>query len=74
MNFEFIKAENGYFLMDINPRFSAGIAFTTKSGYNLVKSHLNCFINKDIEKPVDYPDMIIAKSYIERIMYITEKN
>jgi len=73
INFEFVKFKDEYFLMDINPRFSAGIAFTAKAGYDLVKSHLNCFTGKDIENPVDYPDMIIAKTYIETIMFVNKK-
>jgi len=73
VNYEFIKAEDEYYLMDINPRFSAGIAFTAKIGYDLVKSHLNCFRDKDIEKPVEYPEMIIVKSYIETIMSVEKE-
>ena len=70
MNYEFIKTDDRYYLMDINPRFSAGIAFTMESGYDIVKSHLNCFTGKDIEAPVNYDDMIIAKSFIEIITSI----
>lgn len=70
MNFEFIKNNDRYYLLDINPRFSAGIAFTMESGYDIVKSHLNCFTGKDIEAPVNYDDMIIVKSYVETITSI----
>jgi carbamoyl-phosphate synthase large subunit len=40
---EFIKSGKKYYLMDINPRFSAGISFTSKIGYDLVKNHVRCF-------------------------------
>lgn len=68
VNFEFIKDSKDYYLMDINPRFSAGIAFSIIAGYDIVKNHLNCFMNKEIDKPVKYSEMIIAKSYIETII------
>ena len=68
VNIEFIKADEGYYLTDINPRFSAGIGFTIVGGYDIVKNHLNCFRNIEIEKPGKYPEMIITKSYSETIM------
>ncbi|MFO7851418.1 MAG: ATP-grasp domain-containing protein [Bacteroidota bacterium] len=68
INFEFIKTDNCYYLTDINPRFSAGIAFTLIAGYDIVKNHLNCFKGYEIEIAPRYDEMIIAKSYTETIM------
>lgn len=63
VNFEFILFEKVYYLMDLNPRFSAGIAFSQMSGYDMVRSHLNAFIDERIEPPVEIKQKIIAKSY-----------
>lgn len=35
-NIEFIRVDGQIFLMDINPRFSAGVAFSKMSGYDMV--------------------------------------
>lgn len=65
---EFIERNNEYYIMDINPRFSAGIAFTQKSGYDIVKNHLNCFLNKKIDEPIQIKNNIMTKRYIEEII------
>ena len=67
INFEFIEQDKEYHLMDINPRFSAGIGFSKLAGYDFVKSHINCFIGKDILPGVDYQDFIAEKKMIEVI-------
>jgi carbamoyl-phosphate synthase large subunit len=54
-------------LIDINPRFSAGIAFTTNSGYDVVLNHLRCFNNEDIDKQIDIKEQIIIKKFDEVI-------
>ncbi len=51
INMEFIKKENNYFLMDINPRFSAGIAFSKLAGYDFAKQCLKIFTNREISVP-----------------------
>ncbi len=65
VNMEFIEHGKKFYLIDINPRFSAGIAFSQKIGYDLVTSHLNCFIGKDILPPVSYNSQIITKHFQE---------
>lgn len=65
VNMEFIKCNNTFFLIDINPRFSAGVAFTKFIGYDMVKNHLNCFLGKAIEKRISYNEQIIAKRFEE---------
>lgn len=71
INMEFIKHDDAYHLIDINPRFSAGVAFTVKAGYNMVLSHLNCFTGADILPPCEYQECLMTKRYVEEIIYNT---
>jgi len=68
VNFEFINFNNKFYLMDINPRFSAGIAFSIIAGYDVVQNHLNCFSGKSIEIQKEFPYKLITKSYTEIIL------
>lgn len=68
INMEFIKHLDKYYLIDINPRFSAGVAFSLVAGYNMVMSHLNCFNNSDIYSPIKYAELLITKRYKEEIL------
>ena len=40
VNMEFIYNNGNYYLIDINPRFSAGIAFSVLSGYNIISNQI----------------------------------
>ena len=66
VNMEFIKNENGYYLIDINPRFSAGIAFSCKTGYDFINAHLACFMDNEIPAPVAFTEKIEIKYFVER--------
>lgn len=69
MEFIFNEKENAYYLIDINPRFSAGIAFSNKTGNDLVINHLSCFDpNTSFKSAVDYNEVIIAKHYLENVL------
>lgn len=68
VNMEFIKSDNKYFLIDINPRFSAGVAFSLLAGYDMVNNHLNCFSGKDIMPGVAFKTTIMVKKYVEHII------
>lgn len=68
INMEFICLEGDYYLIDINPRFSAGIAFSHLAGYDMVTSHFNCFTGKDILPAKDYGDLLMCKHYNEEIL------
>ena len=72
VNFEFIfnKYDNNYYFIECNPRFSGGVEFSCLTGYDMVKNHLNVFLNKQIDKSIEYPNMFIARKYEE---YITCK-
>ncbi len=65
VNMEFIKNEKGYFLIDVNPRFSAGIAFSCKTGYDFINAHLDCFTGVDLQAEVKIKDRIFTKYYVE---------
>ena len=65
INIEFIKSENDYFLMDINPRFSAGIAFSLLAGYDFIQNHIKCFQGISIDTDLEYKETILTKKYIE---------
>ena len=67
VNMEFIEADadgpdagKRYFL-ECNPRFSGGVAFSLKAGYDMVKNHLRCFMGEEPE-PID----IAGRRYIAR--------
>jgi carbamoyl-phosphate synthase large subunit len=55
-NIEFLYDGNEYYLMDINPRFSAGVGFSILSGYDMVTNLVNSFYGKPISetKSIEY--------------------
>ena len=65
VNMEFINNEKGYYLIDINPRFSAGIAFSCKTGYDFINAHLDSFMGKTIPAPVSFSEKIEVKYFVE---------
>lgn len=65
INMEFLFSHGKYFLIDINPRFSAGVAFSCQTGYDMVTSHLNCHIGKEIMPSIKFRDHICVKNFIE---------
>lgn len=71
INAEFIFDGKQYYLMDVNPRFSAGIAFSRLAGYDIVKNHFLCFQNKEIEYETKIKTCYAVKRYLS---YITRNN
>jgi len=67
VNIEFIRNKDKYYLMDINPRFSAGIAFSILAGYNFVSNHIKCFEDNKIDTSLNYNEMILTRQYVELI-------
>lgn len=47
-NIEFIFDGKTFYVMDINPRFSAGIAFSKLAGYDFAEQSLNIYLERDI--------------------------
>lgn len=67
INIEFIMHNGVPYLMDINPRFSAGIAFSKIAGVDMIKNSMSCFNEADLEDTIVTP-MIISKHHQESIM------
>lgn len=63
-NMEFIGNDDGYFLMDINPRFSAGVEFSVKAGYDMVNNHLTCFSENAIIAQNTYKAAVYTRHYV----------
>lgn len=70
VNFEFIISDenHSFHFIECNPRFSGGVAFSCMTGYDCVKNHLACFMNKDIEDGVLIKNQYIARKYQEYVM------
>lgn len=65
VNLEFLVVDGMPLLMDVNPRFSAGVAFSLMSGYDMVSNHLRCFSNKLIEACMPPPNKLYARGLVE---------
>lgn len=68
VNMEFILNEGKYHLIDINPRFSAGVAFSNFVGFDMVTSHINAFMDKPINAKVLFNEQILTKRYKEELL------
>jgi carbamoyl-phosphate synthase large subunit len=68
INIEFLTYKGRPHLMDINPRFSAGIAFTKLAGYDMITNHLRCFSGELIEECILPPATIYTRRYVEMPM------
>lgn len=69
INIEYIYHEGEFYLMDINPRFSAGTAFSVLAGYDVVKSHLACFTDRDIDAQPPFRSMTISRKMTEIVTF-----
>lgn len=68
INIEFIWNEVDYFLMDINPRPSAGIIFSYRFGFNFISKIIDVHIYDNIETNFSYNGVkIIKRVYNELI-------
>ncbi len=68
VNIEFIKNGQAYYLIDINPRFSAGVAFSAQLGYDVANNHLRCFVGEDIAPSPELEEKIMTKKFHEIIL------
>lgn len=68
VNMEFIKNAGKYYLIDINPRFSAGIAFSVMSGYDMINNHIRCFNGGEIDGQIGVAEQLMIKKYQEVVM------
>ncbi|MFT3896975.1 MAG: ATP-grasp domain-containing protein [Thermomonas sp.] len=65
VNMEFLVVDGMPLLMDVNPRFSAGVAFSIMSGYDMVSNHLRCFEGGQIEPCMEPRDKVYARGLVE---------
>lgn len=69
VNMEYINYNGAYYLIDINPRFSAGVAFSNFIGYDMITAHLNCFLDKEkLPTPIEFKEQLLCKRYREEAL------
>ncbi|WP_278996511.1 ATP-grasp domain-containing protein [Prevotella disiens] len=68
VNMEFIMNDNKFYLIDINPRFSAGIAFSNLAGYDMVLNHIKAIKGLSIDKSCDFREQVLCKHYSEMLL------
>lgn len=64
INMEFISWQDEFYLMDINPRFSAGVEFSALTGYDMVTNHIRCFMQQPIDVQLAYQSAFFTRHYI----------
>ena len=66
VNFEFMEEQPGdWYFLECNPRFSGGVAFSCKAGYDMVRNHLRCFTGESIEPLGEIRTQYLVKRYTE---------
>jgi len=69
INMEFIYAnDDKYYLIDVNPRFSAGVAYSLIAGYNMVSNHFKALLNMPIDAEINVKEQYIAKRLVEEVL------
>lgn len=69
VNIEFIVNQTGAYLMDFNPRFSAGVAFSIMAGYDMVKNHMRCFTGERLDYRAVLQQGFFAKEFHELFIF-----
>lgn len=64
INIEFMRHPTGDYLMDINPRFSAGVEFSVMAGYDMITNHLHCFTRQPIQPAVVVQNAVFTRHYV----------
>lgn len=72
VNMEFIENNKSFYLIDINPRFSAGVGFSKLAGYDMVENMYSLYKNNTIDTTTEYLKIIAEKKMIEVINQIKE--
>lgn len=65
VNIEFLQVDGRYLLMDFNPRFSAGVAFSVMAGYDMVRAHFDCFSDLPIAAAPRYEEKVYVRAVKE---------
>lgn len=63
INVEFIEYENEFYLLDFNPRFSAGVGFSYLAGYDFAHELINVLSQKEIKTKAKIETGIYTKDY-----------
>lgn len=66
VNIEFLQVDGRYLLMDFNPRFSAGVAFSVLAGYDMVRAHWDCFQGLPPRPAAIRPGQIFTRALLEQ--------
>ncbi|MGE7370799.1 ATP-grasp domain-containing protein [Neorhizobium sp. NPDC001467] len=61
INFEFMRADDRYLLMDINPRFSAGVGVSAEAGYDMVQNCLKLHMGLPTGEQISYAETIFSR-------------
>ncbi|PWM29699.1 MAG: carbamoyl-phosphate synthase large subunit [Coriobacteriia bacterium] len=72
VNFEFIRAKDGYRFLECNPRFSGGVEFSCIAGYDCVGNHLKAFTGEALDQPEPFAGCWIARKYEEFVTKVDE--
>lgn len=68
VNMEFMCVNGTPMLMDVNPRFSAGVVFSVMAGYDMVVNHIRCFDGVQID-PCFLPEAkIFTRGFVEYLL------
>lgn len=67
VNMEFIHHEGAYYFLEVNPRFSGGVGFSTLAGYDFVLAMLRCHAGQALTPPPAFGRMTIAQRYEMRV-------
>lgn len=65
INVEFLVVNGTPLLMDINPRFSAGVAFSIMAGYDMVANHMRCFSGTNLEPCSAPPNAVYTRGFVQ---------
>lgn len=68
VNMEFIMNNDDFILIDINPRFSAGVAFSNFIGYDMVLNHVKAINGGSINEGCCFKEQILCKHYSEKLL------
>jgi len=63
VNMEFIHHQGQYFFLEVNPRFSGGVGFSTLAGYDFTLAMLRCHAGETLLPPPTFKEMTIAQRY-----------
>lgn len=68
VNLEFVENGGAWYFLECNPRFSGGVAFSCRAGYDMVRNHMRCFEGEPIDEMGEVKPQYIARRYQEYVM------